>query len=374
MKVEELKKYIEKLGITIRINHDIPSARTFFDKNKKRYVIEYNPTFITSEDDLRAALEHELLHIYRGDLLQKNIDKFLYNIASDIVINNILLNAQRMSDKLRDVCLFSCPGCGFSEWEKGAMHIYEHLQTHKIEISYSHCYEEVSEEDKEKAEKEWKRIRGKILKDYVEGENVPESIEKNFDKYKNYKPSNAGSGGSSSDNEFVIVYPKPKPNRVLMKIKKEYSLRQEGKSEFRREISTFRNNRAPYLKRDIEISEYSAMLFIIDVSGSMDKYINEIFSAIKYFEKEIVVEKIFFSDTIFHTMRKYVNAGGGTSFVPVLNFLKKQGKIYDLICIFSDYQFFDIPAKDAIQELRKYARKVICFDENLNLKKEVKEL
>jgi len=359
--MNNIKRYIKKLGIDIKENSEVPIARTFFDEKNKKFIIEVNPAF-ASED---AVLEHELLHIYRLDLFVEERDFYLWNIASDIVITNVLLSANRMPENIKNLIIVECP-CGFREWRSGAKVIYEHLLTHKNEFQFqSPCFVPCDEEGKKEAE----RIRRKILKDYENAEDVPNAIEKYITERAEkeaQKQQQRQAGKSKTD--FSIVLPVPKSNPILRKIMQFSS--EEGDSEFIRRYETFRNNRNPFIKRELEIPENSSMMFIIDVSGSMDAYIQDILSAIRYFEKENAVEKLFFSDTILYsTRKKYVNAGGGTQFIPVLNFLKKRKKKYSLICLFSDYQFFDISEKQAIQELKKYAKILILFNERLEVKK-----
>jgi len=357
--MSDIKEYIKKLGILIR-DSDVPIAKTYFDGGK--FIIEVNPHY-KNED---FVYEHELLHIYRGDLFLEDIETFLWNVASDIVINRILID--RIPDELKERILLSCP-CGFQEWRQGARVLYEHLLTHHTQIEAPNCFFPTNDEG---ARKEAERIKRRILKDYEEGK-VPPDLDEYITKKaeeeverKQGQQKKAGKGNA----EFTLALPPPKSNPILNKIKKHMLDYREGDSEFLRKYEMYRNNRNPFIKREMEVPEFSAILFVIDVSGSMDRYLNEILSTIRYFEREMTVEKIFFSDEIKYTRsKKYYNAGSGTLFLPVLKFLKKRNKKYSLICVFSDYQFFDINAHDALREVKKYAKTLICFDENL---KEVK--
>jgi len=351
-----IKEYIKKLGIIIR-EAEVPIARTFFDEQRKKFIIEVNTAYVEEP----FVFEHELLHIYRGDLCLEGVDAFLWNVASDIVINRILIH--RIPKELQGQIFMSCP-CGFQEWRSGARVLYEHLLTHHTQIETPNCFLPTNDEG---ARKEAERIKRRILQDYENAE-IPEDIEEYITKRAREEAERRREQKGKGNAEFSIVLPSPKSNPILSRIKK-YILDREGESEFLRKSELFRNNRNPFIKRELEIPDFASILFIVDISGSMNTFINDILAAIRYFEREITIEKIFFSDDVkYSTSKKYYNAGGGTLFIPVFRFLEKRKKRYSLICLFSDYEFFDIDREQAIRELRKYTKKLLLFDENLNLK------
>ena len=356
--IKKIKKFIENLGIEIRENPDVTIARTFFFQEKGKFVIEVNPDF-KNED---AVYEHELLHIYRFDFFVQDKDVLLWNIASDIIINSILLSAGRINEKIQKIVLTKCPFCEFSVWRSGAEAMYYHILSHQENAhncSIPNCYIPIP--DNENAKREANRIKKQILDDFAKNEYVPDSIERYISE--KVQQNNTEKKAGKSNTEFSIVVPSPSPNPLIRKILSFVS-EKEGSSEFLRRYELYRNNRNPLLKREFELTENTAILFVIDVSGSMEKYIPTILSAIRFFEKECTVEKIFFSDNIKYVQsRRYFTAKGGTSFLPVLHFLQKQKKKYSVICIFSDFEFSDISKESAIQRVKEFAKEIMLFKE-----------
>jgi DNA invertase Pin-like site-specific DNA recombinase len=132
----------------------------------------------------------------------------------------------------------------------------------------------------------------------------------------------------------------------------------------------YRNSRIPNIPRDIPILLPVPITFIVDVSGSMDRYINAILNTIAHFEREMPVQKIFFSDTAIKSNdRRYYNAGGGTQIKPALELMKKSF----ITVVFSDYKFFDMQYKEFVNALMKKTKIAIMFDETLRVKEVIKK-
>ena len=373
-----IREYIKELGISIRQTKNYPLAYTTYDSMLGKYVIYYNPDNLQGET-LEWALEHELLHIYRNDLTRvtkENLDAVLYNVASDYVINSIIPPVGSIADIVISKKNSLCP-CDL-DYRRGAMSIYEHFMQHRQQASFNwqlpgggggDCYNPVAPEDTEQAEKEAKRIQDKILQDYKNGQ-TPVSFDKSLDEMlKQLENRTVGQrrAGVGKEGFFTVQYPySPLANKIRHLVLREVST-QEGNSEFWRLQRLHRHSRTEGVAREIEVMETRKILFIIDVSGSMDKFLPQIIGAISALEKDdVVVEKIFFSDNLYWTTRRdYQVSLGGTEFLPVLRFL--QNKFYELIVLFTDYEFFDISPQEAVKRLRESCKKVILFNENLDV-------
>jgi hypothetical protein len=399
---KEWKNFTERWGdIEVRISpYEIPpgaNALTRFNPRKEKFEIilpEENP----------SLLQHELLHIWRGDLIRmtkENLNPLVWNIATDVNINEMTRDPYLLEYGLSEMKLRKeFPDA--PSWKLGAKAIYDYL-IKKIppppggdgpvgpgglppipprrgrpigpgKIVPIDQIEPVKPEDLEKARKIWEKIIRKNIEEFSDKpEKYPEHIRDLFRKSietvppppKEPKPiTTAGL----EDVPFQEVKVPPKPNPIIKKIRPILESEEaEGIITWRR---TFRRTgRVPELPREIPYPGISVLL-VVDISGSMSYAYKMVLSFVSYLmvEWNIKPEIIYFSGSAKKVTGKLMWAGGGTNYSAVLDLLKKQGKNYDIIIVISDYEFFGDDLK-RIPEIKKYGRYVFFFDEELNPRK-----
>jgi len=365
---------IKKLGIIIEeVEENDTIAYTFFDEKRKKFVIRIKKQFLNNE----KIILHEFLHIWRGDMFKKVDDHFLFNVACDFIINSIIGLKYPFVDEKYLKQNFGCSCEYLKKWrEEGAFGLYEHLKEHIKNFNDNNniksdpfCYKEISENAREEAEREWRKIREKYIEDFFREKGIEEIDEKIEEEMKKLREKGSIPKKQKGDEkgDFIKIYVKAKSNIVLLKLLKAI----EGEDG---EILTLKRLPRRFIKfprniiilgREIEYPSITC-LFIIDVSGSMNNYYEDILESIKFFEQNLKIkaDKIFFSDTALLN-KYYYYSGGGTLFKPVLDLLKKLNKKYDYVFVFSDYQMFDLTLDNIKKLLKKYAKKIILFNEKL---------
>jgi predicted metal-dependent peptidase len=374
--MREIKKYLEKLGIEVIEDTSIVSAFSFFDEQRNKFTIRYNPNY--SNETIEFLLLHEFMHIYREDLLKQDVITEIYNVASDCIINDILGKTHILPSELPPLTIHSLPNCCKKNYDfyAGAKPLYDHLIENHTEIKVlpSSCFQNTNSSN---AHSELQRIKKQVLNDIKEDikkstSDVPnelkDSIKKEIERKKGEGKEDKGSIAGKGNSSFSIIPVKPSESSILKNTINKFlkQFRESENSMFRvKYVRLYRNSRIPNIPRDIPILTPVPLTFIIDVSGSMSSHINTILSTIAHYEKEFPVQKIFFSDNAIKcNERKYYNAGGGTQIKPALDLMRKTF----MTVVFSDYEFFDLNYKEFVNALMKKTRIAILFDEKLRVK------
>jgi len=373
-----IKNYLEKLGIEIIEDTSIDSAFSFFDEQQKKFIIRYNPNY--SPETTEFLLLHEFMHIYREDLLRKDVIVEVYNVASDCIINDILIRTHKPPEELPPLTIEQLEDCckKIYDFYAGAKPLYNHLLKEHTQIHIVPCFQTT---DFLHAFPELQRIKKQVLNEIKEDikqstSNVPNelknSIKKEIERKKEEGKEDKNNIAGKGNSEFSIIPVKPSESSYLKKIISQYlkQFKESENSMFRVKYERlYRHSRIPNIPRDIPVLLPIPITFIIDVSGSMDRYINAILNTIAHFEKEMPVQKIFFSDTAIKVNnRKYFNAGGGTQIKSALELINKTF----MTVVFSDYEFFDMKYKEFVNALMKKTRIAIMFDEKLKVKEVIK--
>jgi hypothetical protein len=391
--MSKVKKYLEKLGIEVREDNTIPSALSFFDDERKKFVLRYNPNY--SQETTDFLLLHEFMHIYREDILRNDVIVEVYNVASDCIINDILSRTHQPPNEIPPITIHSLQNCcqKIYDFFSGAKPLYDHLLKEHTQIHIVSCFQttqnpsaiseiqkikkQILDDIKQSIKEEAESQQQQQQQDQSQQNKIPKEIRdavkqeiqrKSEEKKENNK--NAGSGHS----EFSIIPVKPSESTFLKQIINKF-LKQfrenESFSMFRVKYERlYRNSRIPNIPRDIPILQPVPITFFVDVSGSMDRYINAILNTIAHYEKEMPVQKIFFSDKAIKTNKRiYYNAGGGTQIKPAIDLMSKTF----LTVVFSDYEFFDMNYKQFVNTLMKKTKIAILFDEELKVKEVIKK-
>jgi len=382
----KIKSYLEKLGIEVIEDLNIPSAFSFFDEQRNKFVIRYNPNY--SQETTEFLLLHEFMHIYREDLLKKDVLTAIYNLASDCIINDILIKTHQPPSELPPLTIHSLPDCCKKVYDffSGAKPLYEHLLKEHKQIEITPCFQTT---DSPSAFPELQKIKKQLLNDIKQSikeeaelqqqqpsNKIPNAIKeavKREIQRKNEEEKEKDKRVGADHSDFSIVPVKPSESSALKQIINKFFKQfreDEIFSMFRVKYQRlYRNSRIPNIPRDIPILLPTPITFIVDVSGSMDSYINEILNTIAHYEREFPVQKIFFSDTAIRVNdRRYYNAGGGTLISSALELMTKTY----LTVVFSDYEFADMEYREFINALMKKTRVAILFNERLKVKEVIK--
>jgi len=383
----KIKSYLEKLGIEVIEDGNTPSAFSFFDEQRNKFVIRYNPNY--SQETTEFLLLHEFMHIYREDLLKKDVLTAIYNLASDCIINDILIKTHQPPSELPPFTIHSLPDCcrKIYDFFSGAKPLYEHLIKEHTEIELIPCFQTT---DSPSAFPELQKIKKQVFNDIKQSikeeaesqqqqpsNKIPNAIKeavKREIQRKNEEEREKDKRVGAGHSDFSIVPISPSESSFLKQtINKFFKQFREDESfsMFRVKYQRlYRNSRIPNIPRDIPILQPVPITFIVDVSGSMDSYIDAILNTIAHYEKEFPVQKIFFSDTAIKVgNRRYYNAGGGTLISSALDLMTKTY----LTVVFSDYEFADMEYREFVNALMKKTRIAILFNERLKVKEVIKK-
>jgi hypothetical protein len=398
-KYQKLKEYLVRKGISVYEDLPFGIAFTTF---KGRFEIHVNPNAA-----IGPVLEHEVLHILRGDFFVRDRILELWNAASDVVINEICgLTKDSRTAELTGNPEFVYLGIPEDElkkiieeieketgekfvlklfdssilppeisWKNGAGPIYEWLlkqkgQKGQRKLRFT-CYQQLNEND-EQARKEWERVKKEIIKDLLNDGDMPPDLKETIKKellqrFEQLAKGPRHVGRRDSEFEGYVIEVEPTHNRVLDEI-----LKLANSMEVEEDLNTIlqrsyhREGRLEELPREIDVPTLS-ILFVIDVSGSMDSVIHEVASAVRYCQLNYQIDRIFFSDGAKFVAGddvRFYGASCGTNYGSALDLMRRMGKRWDIIVLITDYEFFsDDLAR--LREIEKYGRAVIYFNENL---------
>lgn len=304
-----------------------------------------------------GLLLHELYHLHRLDpvmITLRNYDQELWNIASDVVINDMLQDNEWIQEN--GVTFGTLKALLQDEnvpYVRDALPLYmylrkaindglrESIRRQMDNSAGSDLDGNVPEEDKASAVWELLNIvrRGKRILE--NSDLLDDDVRKALEDMRNDTQDSAKSAGAGGSRELGILPPPQCPawykkwlqwyqrlsSSVLYSFKRKRSFRKEG-------IVDGLAGWGRKGKKKIAI--------FVDVSGSMDHFLREVLSHGKYLSRIADAKLYIFADECKLVPPSGVlpNAGGGTRWKPVKKVIDSLGPGYEITLV-SDMCFFD---------------------------------
>jgi len=274
---------------------------------------------------------HELSHFYRGDLLtifNKKYNPQIYNIASDIIINESLGE---------DSYCFQT-GCNFDVFEDAPI-------TNNTKVLYDWLLDNASQD--------LINALGKndLMDSGINNDNFKEAVKKWLEG-KSEMPQELKEAIQGQNNDKSIG---ANVNSCIARVK--------AKPEIKEYIREFYNLLDKYLKMGTKFSKRTyrkvkvyndyvsarrkqitdpKLLLFIDVSGSIGNQVYDLLSFGFYLKQKYKVKLFTFSDEVkeVHSINEEVNVWGGTLFKPI----ERTIQLYPgfIPVIISDFEFADV--------------------------------
>jgi len=381
MSFDELKAEIEKYGtIQVEVN---PKDLPYYSMGKLEYLPDKGKFKITLREKIPEVLLHEFLHLLRDDLTvmsERKLDPFIWNIATDIVINEDIAGHR---PRVREIGLsyetFKKQYPELPHWMGGAKPIYDYLiQQARGYVEKFHdefakdtlvpIGRENLDKAKEVLDETIRKVGDDVLREKLPknfGKLIEKSIEHSHTEIRPAELKDYMKTVGKEEAKFEEVLVPPRKNPIITRLERIFKTEEEEEGEILTTRRLYRREgRVPELPREIEYPGAN-ILFIIDVSGSMETARDFVLSAISYLRRmDIAVDLIYFSNSAKKVKGKLLWAGGGTNFSAALDLLEKEKEKYFVIVVISDYKF--VPSDmERLPEIKKFAKHVIFYNENL---------
>jgi len=304
----ELSRHITKIP-----TEDMPTAAVAFDQKRDDLVLYWNPQFFSSLSprEIRGVLIHEFYHLVFGHLYgRKRTPPQLWNIATDLAINSIILDPNRAGSNhlegerlLPDFALVPGKvlkhpeGREWSEDEKASMKLSQIIAELPPMQASEWYFEKIYDKTKDDPDFEdamdsigsmddhggWDQLPDEV-KEYVEGKvkSVVEKAVKTADSQAN--------GWGNIPSELVESIRKSVSNVInWRKVLRQFvgQLVRGGRTSTMKRI----NKRYPYIHPGTKRGYEAKLLVAIDQSGSVhNEMLAEFFAELGSLTKKVTID------------------------------------------------------------------------------------
>jgi predicted metal-dependent peptidase len=366
----ELSRHIHKVP-----TRSLPTAAVAFNEKTDEIVMYWNPDFFAklSSWEIRGVLTHEFYHLVFGHIqARRKQPPRLWNVATDLAINSIILDAAQRGASSRlegerplpEFCLV--PGV-FPKHPEGRDYTAEEKQAMKLAaiiaklppMQASEWYFEKIKQEAEAAGMSAEKIAGDGDVDSMDDHGVWEEVPDDMREYVEGKvksivekaakhADSMANGWGNIPADLVDSIRKSVSNVINWRnVLRQFigSLVRGGRSTTMKRI----NKRYPYIHPGLKKGYEAKLLIAIDQSGSVDnEMLVEFFAELGTLTKKVTIDVLPF-DTIamekdLYTWRKGSNLpprrvrGGGTDFNAPTHFAndaKNRGR-WDGLLIMTD--------------------------------------
>lgn len=277
----ELSRYIRKVP-----TKDIPTAGVTFDQRYDDITLYWNPDFFASLSDteVRGVLIHEFYHLIFQHVTSRIKKPFnIWNVATDLAINSIIVSSESKSATLPAGCLipgtFPCPPNGrkLTKEEKDAMPIASLIENLPHAKASEWYFDKLKEACKHEGEGEGKGKGEWItsIDDHSGWEQIPEEMRESIASRITNIVEKAVRVADSQANGWGNI-----PSDLREDIRKSISNIINWKTVLRQFIGNLErgsktssmkriNRRYPYIHPGTKRGYNAKLLIAIDQSGSV---------------------------------------------------------------------------------------------------------
>lgn len=351
---------LQEIGVGI-INSPSNSgiASLSYDASTKKWCIKINKAIYDTLDDRSkdAIFYHEFLHFLRGDpiyVLERNLDAKLWNVASDVVMNEHWLDAPFVREN--GLTFNTLRQMGIKEedvpYTRDAMVVYMQLKTmindHLRQMLAPSDFDVPDKEKMSEAAKQWAKSVALYRALYRDAEKIlDEDVRRALDNIEKALMKGVGSLDSGDKWEGKYLLPPPAPptwytewlawyHSIQSKLNSIGILRKPCRT-YRREglVDGMSFQYYKNIAKDIHI--------FVDVSGSMDYYRSCVLADAMYLQQQWNVSVYVFAERCVKctNSKYYENVGTGTLWRPVEKVIQSLPPSAAVVII-SDLMFADV--------------------------------